>query len=238
MNMFGIGTGNHTGNYKSKSIFAGNLLGMQSGALKSTQEKMERQQKAGNQIQFWENQKENLKKMECGTVEEIAKKLEMFHNYEDQIAAVKQAYNNEQMSHILDEAEEQGRKNAKAAEKLEPKTPEERRDEMVEEALGTEEDKGILDEMLEDAAENLEEATENLEETTEQLQEIQDQLQEIQEQEQMEGNMPEEAAESMSEQLKDQKEQIEETVEEYRQMQRLAEKENQKRVYQSLDIRV
>lgn len=237
MNMFGIGTGNHSGNYKSKSIFAGNLLGMQNGALKSTQEKAERQQKAGNQIQFWENQKENLKKMECGTVEEIAKKLEMFHNYEDQITAVKQAYNNEQMSHILDEAEEQGKKNAKAAEKLEPKTPEERREEMVEEALGTEEDKGILDEMLEDAAEMLEETTENLEETTEQLQEVQEQLQEIQEQEQVEGNLPKETAESMSEQLEDQKEQIEEMAKEYREIRYLAEEE-QKNKYRSLDIRV
>lgn len=121
---------------------------LHNSALKSAQDKAERQQKATNEIAFWENQKENLKNRECDTVEEIAQKLKAFHSYEDEIAAVKSAYNNEQMGHILDEAQEQGEKNAEAAKKLEPKTPEERREEMVEEALGTEEEESVLDEML------------------------------------------------------------------------------------------
>ncbi|MCI8872377.1 MAG: hypothetical protein HFH51_05915 [Lachnospiraceae bacterium] len=137
--------------------------------LKSAKDKMERQQKAGTEIAFWEKQKENLKQKECGTVEEIAKKLEMLHNYEDEIAAVKAAYNREQMSHILDEAEEQGEKNAKAAEKLEPKTPEERQEEMVEEALGIEEDESILDEMMDEMTESVEEVSEELQETQEEI---------------------------------------------------------------------
>jgi len=40
-------------------------------------------------------------------VEDIAKKLEMFHTYEDEIAAAKQEYNSSQMFHIMDEAEEE-----------------------------------------------------------------------------------------------------------------------------------
>ena len=65
------------------------------GMLKSTQDKLERQQKAQSQIEFFENQKENLKNMQCDSIEDIARKLEMFHSYEDQIAAVKKQYNNE-----------------------------------------------------------------------------------------------------------------------------------------------
>ena len=172
MNVFAMGVSARSG-YQANSIFAGNLPGLHNSMLKSTQEKMERQQKAGSQIEFWEQQKENLKNMECGTVEEIAKKLEMFHNYEDEIKAVKAAYNMEQMSHILDEAEEQGEKNAEAAEKLEPKTPEERREEMAEEALGADKGEGVLEELMEGMEESLEEildeATEPMEESLEEI---------------------------------------------------------------------
>ena len=133
---------------------------LHNSTLKSAQDKAERQQKATNEIAFWENQKENLKNRECDTLEEIAQKLKAFHSYEDEIAAVKSAYNNEQMGHILDEAQEQGEKNAEAAKKQEPKTPEERREEMAEEALGTEDEESVFDEMLDAVTEAAEETLE------------------------------------------------------------------------------
>ena len=137
------------------------------GMLKSTQEKQERQQKAQSQIEFFENQKENLKNIQCDSIEDIARKLEMFHSYEDQIAAVKKQYNNEQMFHTMDEARERGEKIAELAEDYAPKTEEERKEEMVEEALGIEE-KGGLTESMEEVQEITEEmveelATENME---------------------------------------------------------------------------
>ena len=131
------------------------------GMLKSTQDKSERQQKAQSQIEFFENQKENLKNMQCDSIEEIARKLEMFHSYEDQIAAVKKQYNNEQMFHIMDEARERGEKIAELAEDYAPKTEEERKEEMVEEALGIEE-KGGLTESMEEVQEITEEMVEEL----------------------------------------------------------------------------
>ena len=131
------------------------------GMLKSTQDKLERQQKAQSQIDFFENQKENLKKMQCDSIEEIARKLEMFHSYEDQIAAVKKQYNNEQMFHTMDEARERGEQIAELAEDYAPKTEEERKEEMVEEALGIEE-KGGLTESMEDVQEITEEMVEEL----------------------------------------------------------------------------
>lgn len=130
--------------------------------LKSTQEKQQRQAECEGQVAFFEQQKENLKNRKCETLEEIAKKLEQFHSYEDQIAAVKAKYNSEQMWHVLDEAEEQGEKNAEAAEKLEPKTPEERREEAAKEAMGVEESGGMLEEMLDQVEELTEELTEEL----------------------------------------------------------------------------
>lgn len=151
---------------KGGSIYAGNLLFGGTG-LKSTQEKAERQQKAAGEMQFWEKQKENLKERECETVEEIAKKLEALHTYEDQIKAVKMAYNHEQMMHMMDEAKEMGEKIAKAAEKMEAKTPEERREDAVEEAqeaMGGEEDTGMLTEVLEEFEDLTEELEEELEE--------------------------------------------------------------------------
>lgn len=147
--------------------------------LKSTQEKLERQAKCNNQVSFFEKQKENLKKMECGTVEEIAGKLEMFHTYEEEIAAAKAAYNSEQMFHVTDEAKEIAEKIARNAEKTEPKTPEERKEEALEEAReGTseaEEGAGILEEMLENAELLEEPSVQEMEERTEQMGEQQEQ---------------------------------------------------------------
>lgn len=125
------------------------------GMLKSTQEKLERQQKTQSQVAFLENQKANLKDMECDSIEEIMRKLEMFHSYEDQIAAAKKQYNMEQMWHVMDEAEEQGEKIAKASEKYAPKTEEERKEEQVEEALGIEENKSGLLENVEELPEEI-----------------------------------------------------------------------------------
>lgn len=139
------------------------------GMLKSTQDRLERQEETQKQVDFFEKQKENLKNVSCGSVEEIAEKLKMFQSYEDQISSIKAAYNQEQMFHILDESTEQGEKIAEAVEDTKPKTPEERLEEMVEEALGIE-DGGELEEAMEELEEVVEELTEELvEETTEEL---------------------------------------------------------------------
>ena len=133
---------------------------------------MERQAKCENQVAFFEEKKSNLKNMECGTLEEIAEKLDMLHTYDDQIAAAKAQYNREQMSHALDEALEKGEKIADAVEKTKPKTPEERAEDLAKEALGIEEEEGMLEEALEEVSEIVEEtaeASEALEETTEAL---------------------------------------------------------------------
>lgn len=132
------------------------------GMLQSTQNKLERQQETQNQVEFYEQQKENLKNVTCETVEEIAEKLKHLHAYNEQIAAVKAAYNNEQMFHILDESTERGEKIAEAAEKMEPKTPEERREELVEEALGIEKPDGALGEVMDEMEEVVEEMTEHI----------------------------------------------------------------------------
>ena len=131
------------------------------GMLKSTQDKIERQQKAQSQIDFFENQKANLKNMQCDSIEDIARKLEMFHSYEEQIAAVKKQYNNEQMFHTMDEARERGEQIAELAEDYAPKTEEERKEEMVKEALGIEE-KGGITESMEEVQEITEEMVEEL----------------------------------------------------------------------------
>lgn len=127
------------------------LLQKPGRGLKSTEEKLERQQKAQSQIDFFEAQKANLKNMKCETLDEIERKLELFNNYDAQIMAVKQQYNQEQMMHTMDEARELGEKIAKAAEKLEAKTPEERKREQLEEALGIEDEGGMLSDMLEES---------------------------------------------------------------------------------------
>ena len=137
------------------------------GMLKSTQDRLERQEETKKQIDFFEKQKENLKNVTAGSVEEIADKLKMFQSYEDQIASIKAAYNHEQMFHILDESTERGEQIADAVDKMAPKTPEERLEEMVEEALGIEEGgelEEIMDEIEEIVEEMSEEVTEELEE--------------------------------------------------------------------------
>ena len=167
-----------------KSIFAGNLPTMQRTGLKSAQDQAERQQKAQSRIAFWENRKESLKNMECDTLEEIGKKLELFRSYESEIAAVKAQYNQEQMRHTMDEAKELGEKIAKGAEKSEPKTAEERREDMAEEALGTDENKGELTEsmdrireaMQEETAELTEDMSRTMEEITESAEETYDSM--------------------------------------------------------------
>lgn len=141
--------------------------------LKSTQQKLERQAKCENQVAFYENQKNNLKNVVCDNLEDIAEKLDMLHTYEDQIAAVKAQYNHEQMYHTLDEAMEKGEKIAKAVEKTKPKTPEERAEDLAKEALGIEEEEGILTEILDEPTEvieeTMEETAEALDETTQTL---------------------------------------------------------------------
>lgn len=171
----GITAMNHSlimGRAKGGSVYAGNLL-FGSAGLKSTQEKMERQQKTAGEIEFWEQQKQNLKNRECASVEEIAEKLEAFHNYEDEIKAAKMAYNYEQMRHVMDEAQEMGEKIAEAAEELEPKTPEERREEEVKEAAGVE-DEGILSEMLDEVLDSVDEALDSVDEVLDSVDEVLD----------------------------------------------------------------
>ena len=161
------------------SVFGSGLLTVGRG-LKSTQQKMERQEERDRQVAFFENQKENLKNIECETVEEIARKLEMFRSYEDQIKAAKAAYNNEQMMHMMDESQEIGEKIAEAVEKSKPKTPEERMEDLVEEVTGTESG-GILDELdevMEEALELQEEMQDVLTEemTPDELQKVAEEL--------------------------------------------------------------
>ena len=143
---------------------AGNLLSgfhtlFGTGRSKSVEQSQERRQKCERQVAFFEKQKENLKNTECDTLEEIARKLEMYHSYEDQIAAAKAAYNQEQAFHTLDEAREQGEKIAEAVEKQEPKTPEERKKEAAEEAMGEEKQEGMLSEIMDELTETAEELT-------------------------------------------------------------------------------
>lgn len=133
--------------------------------LKSEQERAQRRQKTDAEISFWEGRKESLKNMKCNGIEDIAKKLDMLHTYEDEIAAAKASYNREQMFHVLDEAEEIGKKIAEGLEKTEPKTPEERREDMAKEALGIEGGDGMLEEILDEATEALEELQDAMPET-------------------------------------------------------------------------
>ena len=167
MNITAFNIGTHISNQgRNGSVFAGNLPMLQHAVLKSTQDKLERQQSTQSQVEYWERQKENLKNIECSSVEEIAKKLEKFHAYENEIAAVKMKYNNEQMWHIMDEARELGEKIAEKVEKLKPKTAEERRKEMAEEALGIDDIKGELSESMEEIQEEIEEIQEEMREET------------------------------------------------------------------------
>jgi uncharacterized coiled-coil DUF342 family protein len=177
---------------------------LQNNVSKSAQDKAERQQKTQSEISFWEKQKENLKNQECESVEEIAEKLKALHSYEDEIAAAKQSFNNEQMWHILDEAEELGEKIAEAAEKMEPKTAEERREDMAEEAVGTDGDETMMEEMMEDVS-DLAEEVEAVEENAKELEEIAEETEEMQE--------AKEAQEKLAEETKQMEEQEQEMEE-------------------------
>ena len=143
--------------------------------LKSVQDRMDRQTQRDNQIAFFEQQKENLKNMKTDSLEDIARKLELLHGYDDQIIAAKTEYNHSQMFHILDEAREVGEKIADAAEKSAPKTPEERREEMIEEATGIEKADGLLSDMLDEMEDVIEEMEDSLEESMEESVEALDQ---------------------------------------------------------------
>ena len=128
--------------------------------MKSTAQKLERQGRRDSQVAFFENQKKNLKNIECSSPEEVARVLELLHSYEDQIAAAKAEYNNAQMMHLMDEAKERGDQNAEAVKKQKPKTPEERKEEMAREALGLDEEEGVLTEALDEMEEALEKMAE------------------------------------------------------------------------------
>lgn len=168
------------------------------GMLQSTQNRLERQQETQKQVDFYEQQKENLKNVTCETVEEIAEKLKHLHTYNEQIAAVKAAYNNEQMFHIMDESTERGEKIAEAAKKMEPKTPEERREELIEEALGIEKPDGVLEEVMDEMEEAVEEMTEHVEETIDEVmtEQITDETQEN-----LEDEMIKQVSEEVSEKI-------------------------------------
>ena len=158
-------------NIKMQSI---NLFS--NNALKSTQDRLDRQAKRDSQIAFFEQQKENLKNMKADSIEDISRKLELLHGYDDQITAAKAEYNNSQMFHILDEARERAEKIAEEVEKYAPKTPEERLEDMIEEATGVDKDAGMLaeamDELEEIAEEMAEETVEELDEMSEELEEV------------------------------------------------------------------
>lgn len=154
-------------NMQSLNLFNNNY------GLKSVQDRMERQQKRDDQIAFYEQQKENLKNVKANTLDEISRKLEMLQGYNDAIDAAKEEYNNSQIWHVLDEAQERGEKIAEAAEKMEPKTPEEHREDMIEEATGVEKDEGMLSEAMDELSDMTEDMTEEemeaIEEMTEEL---------------------------------------------------------------------
>ena len=158
-------------NIKMQSI---NLFS--NNGLKSTQDRLDRQAKRDNQIAFFEQQKENLKNMKADSIEDISRKLDLLHGYDDQIAAAKAEYNNSQIFHVLDEARERAEKIAEEAEKYAPKTREERLEDMIEEATGVDKDAGMLaeamDELEEITEEMMEESVEELDEMSEMLEEV------------------------------------------------------------------
>ena len=175
-------------NIKKQSI---NLFS--NNGLKSTQDRLDRQAKRDNQIAFFEQQKENLKNMKADSIEDISRKLDLLHGYDDQITAAKAEYNNSQMFHILDEARERAEKIAEEAEKYVPKTPEERLEDMIEEATGVDKDAG----MLAEAMDELEEITEEMmEESVEELDEMSEMLEEVENADQTQAEM--EAASKVS----------------------------------------
>lgn len=206
-------------------FFVGNQGMLWKRGLKSTQQKAERQEKCNNQIAYWEGQKEKLKETECDSLEGIARKLNTLQEYEDQIAAAREQYNNEQLWHLLDEAKEMGEKIAKEAEKLEPKTAEERLEEMAEEALETEDtEDGVLTEEMEELKEAAEELMKDMEEESlDSLEEYTEQLQEA-------------AAEEPAEELETLQAQTEKGLQQLRQMEKA--KEEEKRLHMGFDVRI
>ena len=149
------------------TVYAGGYAGLWDGC---------KSEERDGKIEFYEKQKQNLKNTEAQTVEEIAKKLEMFHSYEDEIKAAKQEYNSSQMLHVLDEAQERAEKIAKAAEKNKPKTPEERRKDALDEAAGKDEDKGELSEIMDVLSEKTDESAEKMAESAEKTAESADEM--------------------------------------------------------------
>lgn len=146
----------------TNNVFGNNMLD-------STRDRLNRQAKRDNQIAFFEQQKENLKKMESDKIEDIAKKIDLLHSYDDQITAAKVEYNKSQMFHAMDEALERAEKIAEEAEKYAPKTREERIEEIVEEATGVEKDEGMLSEIMEEIEKMEEDMTENVTEDLEEM---------------------------------------------------------------------
>ena len=138
--------------------------------LKSTQDRLKRMAQRDQKIEFYEHQKDNLKNMKADSLEDISRKLDMLQGYNDEIAMARTEFNNGQIYHMLDEARELGEKMAKAAEKNAAKTPEERREELIEEITGVEND-GILGEVMDELADieekMAEESMEELEEVSE-----------------------------------------------------------------------
>lgn len=148
-----------------------------SPGLKSAERRQQRQAQCDREVAFFEKQKENLKNIGGDSLEDISRKLDMLHSYEEQIAAIKSKFNMEEIYHVLDEAQEFGEKVAKEAEKSKPKTEKERREDMVEDALGLGEDESETTEELEEMTELAEELSGELaeeleEQTTEQLGEL------------------------------------------------------------------
>ena len=168
-------------NIKMQSI---NLFS--NNGLKSTRDRLDRQAKRDNRIAFFEQQKENLKNMKSDSIEDISRKLDLLHGYDEQIAAAKVEYNNSQMFHVLDEARERAEKIAEEAEKHAPKTPEERLEDMIEEATGVDKDAGMLAEAMDELAEIAEEMTE---ETVEELGEMAKELEEVENVDQTQSEM-------------------------------------------------
>lgn len=160
-------------------LAAGRSLLSANGMMKSTAQKLERQAKRDSQVAFFENQKANLKNIECSSPEEVARVLELLHSYEDQIAAAKAEYNNAQMFHLMDEAKERGEEIAKAIEKSEPKTAEERKKEAVEEALGIDEGQGLLSDILDQVTEEAAKALEDMSEAQAPLDQTETQAAEV-----------------------------------------------------------
>ena len=138
--------------------------------LKSTQDRLKRMAQRDQKIEFFEQQKENLKNIKSDSLEDISRKLDMLQGYNDEIAMARTEFNNGQIYHMLDEARELGEKMAKAAEKNATKTPEERREELIEEITGVEND-GLLGELMDELPkieeEMAEESIEELEKVSE-----------------------------------------------------------------------